>query len=204
MKAEDIMTTDVVSVARDTSVHDAATLLAEHNISSMPVTDDNGRVIGMVAEIDLIRNRMPHDPRAHLRGTEYDELPDPAQTVGEVMSDFAVCLGRSADVADLAELMLDNNVRAIPIVDGAKLVGIVSRRDLVRTLMRDDAQIAAEVRNRLDDFSGSPGQWPVTVHDGVVRIDGRFADPQQHDIAVLLARTVPGVIRVHTHRYRWG
>ena len=205
MKAKDIMTTAVISVQRDTSVHAAAALLAEHRITSMPVVDKDNRVIGMVSEIDLIRDRMPHDPRAHARPTDgREDQPDPASTVGEVMSDFAVCLGAEADVADVAELMLDNNVRAVPVVDGATLVGIVSRRDLLSTLLRDDAQIATEVQQRLDEFSDAPGRWPVTVHDGVVRIDGRFDDSRQHDIVVLLARTVPGVIRVHTHRLRWA
>ncbi|HEV7192327.1 MAG TPA: CBS domain-containing protein [Jatrophihabitantaceae bacterium] len=203
MKAHEIMTTDVITVHPDTTVREAAALLTERGITSLPVVDDSNRVIGIVSEVDLIRDRMPHDPRSHLRQDDSEDQKDPAQRVAEVMSDVVVCLSANADAADVAELMLDNNVRAVPIVDGSQLVGIVSRRDLLRTLLRDDIAIETEITQRLADLAGKPNRWPVNVHDGVVRIDGRFDDAPQHDVVVLLARTVPGVIRVHTHRHRW-
>jgi CBS domain-containing protein len=94
--------------------------------------------------------------------------------------------------------MLENNVRAVPIVDGAHLVGIVSRRDLLRTLLRPDAGIVNDVTERLDDYSGNPGRWKVKVVDGVVSITGRFADSDEQRIVTAVVRTVPGVLRVHT------
>jgi CBS domain-containing protein len=125
-----------------TSVRHAAELLTERGVTSLPVLDDE-RVVGIVSEVDLIRDRMPHDPRSHLRPEPHDQ-PDPARLARDVMGDVAVCLGENADAADVAALMLDNNVRAVPIVDGVRPVGIVSRRDLLRSLLRDDD--ASELR----------------------------------------------------------
>jgi CBS-domain-containing membrane protein len=120
------------------------------------------------------------------------------------MTETVVCLGENADAADLAALMLENNVRAVPIVDGGHLIGIVSRRDLLRPLMRDDAAIRAEVTQRLDDYAGEANRWTVAVDEGIVTIAGRFDDSRQQKIVALLARTVPGVVRVHTQRHRFG
>jgi CBS domain-containing protein len=148
---------------------------------------------------------MPHDPRSHLRpeGHEHEQA-DPAARVGAVMTDTVVCLGENADTADLATLMLENNVRAVPIIDGGHLVGIVSRRDLLRTLIRDDAAILADVTQRLDDYAGEASRWLVSADAGIVTITGRFDDDSQREIVAVLARTVPGVVRVHTQRRRFG
>ncbi len=201
MRAGEIMTRAVVTVQTDTSVQQAAALMAEHAITSLPVLDEDDRVVGIVSEADVIRDRMPHDPRSHLRA-EPHEQPDPARHVREVMTPVVYCLGENADVADLAAVMLDNGVRAVPIVDGGRLVGIVSRRDLLRTLLREDAAIGSDVIHRLDDYAGERGRWEVAVDDSVVTISGPFDDDAQRDIVTVLARTVPGVIRVHTHPHR--
>ncbi len=203
MRADEIMTRSVVTVRPGTPVRQAAALMAEHGITSLPVLDEDDRVVGIVSEADLLRDRMPHDPRSHLR-LESREQPDPARRVEQVMTKVVVCLGENADTADLAAVMLDNNVRAVPIVDGARLVGIVSRRDLLRTLLRDDAAIRSEVTGRLDDYAGEHDRWTVAVDGGVVSVRGRFDDDTQQQIVTVLARTVPGVLRIHTHAHRWG
>ena len=169
----------------------------------MPVLDEDDHVVGIVSEADLIRDRMPSDPRSHLRRESHPE-PDPSRRVFQVMTKTVVCLTPGADTADLAAVMLDNNVRAIPIVDGAHLVGIVGRRDLLRTLVRPDATTAGELADRLAEYSGQPDRWKVDVDDGVVTISGRFDDAAQERIVIDLARTVPGVLRVHTHSRRWA
>lgn len=200
MRASEIMTSPVVSVPAHTPVHDAATLLAEHGFASLPVVDDDGRVIGIVSEIDVVRDRMPRDPRTHMRPSGGAGGPDPAHTVREVMTDSVACVGGGADAADVAALMVEIGVRAVPVVDGGRLVGIISRRDLLRSLLRPDADIAQEIAQRLDDFSAETGRWRVRVEDGVVRVSGRFDDEAQREIVVALARTVPGALRVHIAR----
>lgn len=202
MKASEIMTRDVVVVHPGTTVRDAADALTARGITSAPVLDDSGHVVGIVSEGDLIRGRMPHDVRSHLRP---DTAPhaDPPRLVGDVMCDTVVCMAETADTADLAELMINSHVRAVPIVDGKRLVGIVSRRDLLRTLVRDDAAVRAEVRARLAEYAGRADPWRVEVNDGVVSVQGRFAEGEQRLVDVL-ARSVPGVIVVHCKAHRFG
>ena len=200
MRAREIMTHPVVTVHTDTPVQRAAKLLAQYGITSLPVVDEEDHVVGIVSEGDLIRDRMPHDPRSHVLPAPHEQ-PDPSRLVRQVMTETVVCVNHDADTADLAELMLVNNVRAVPIVDGSQLVGIVSRRDLLRTLVRDDDAITAEVQQRLDDYASEPVRWSVFVDGGVVTITGHFDDDAQEQIATVLARTVPGVVRVHLRRH---
>jgi CBS domain-containing protein len=195
MKAHELMTTEVLTVGPDTSVRAAAATMAANRVTSLPVVDDDGRLIGIVSEIDLIRDRLPRDPRSHL-AVNTQPQPDPAQVVSQVMTEVVECLGGGADTADVAALMVDNDIRAVPIVDGGTLIGIVSRRDLLRTLLRDDAVLAAEVRARLDELAGSE-RWRASVRDGVATIHGPFDDARLRDAAVRLVSTVPGIIRVH-------
>jgi CBS-domain-containing membrane protein len=200
MKASEIMTHPVFSVRADASVREASALLAEHRITSMPVLDDNGDVVGIVSELDLLRNRFPHDPRAHL--TRYDEpASSPGRLVRDVMSDVVFCLSENADAADVVELMVTNRVRAVPIISGADLVGIVSRRDLLRALIRDDADVLADVRERLAGYTSAGEECDdVAVTDGVVTVSGHFSDEQRRAGAIALLETVPGVARVHIER----
>lgn len=197
MRAHEIMTTSVVTVEPETPVERAAALLAENGVTSLPVLDDEARVVGIVSEGDLIRGRMPHDPRSHLRRMA-DEESDPPRLVREVMTADVVCLGKFADTADIAALLLESNIRALPIVDAEHLVGIVSRRDLLRTLLRDDSTIVRELTSRLADYSGEEHRWRVHVDSGVVTVRGPFDSPREETIVTVLARTVPGVVRVHT------
>ena len=113
------------------------------------------------------------------------------------MTDTVVCLSEWADTADLADAFVENDVRAIPIIDGGDLVGIVSRRDVLRTLLRDDTAIRAEIRERLDALGGEAGRWRVEVTDGVVTVHGHFDDERERQTVLALCRTVAGVLRVH-------
>lgn len=198
MRAKDIMTRTVTAVHSDSTIRHAAALMTEAKVTSLPVLDEDDRVIGILSEADIIRDRMPSDPRSHLR-VNVEQQPDPHLLVRDVMTTTAACMGENADTADLAALMLDNNVRAVPIVDGARLVGIVSRRDLLRTLLRDDESVRLDVRQRLDEYAGEGNRWTVQVQDGIATIHGR-CDAEQKRIVELLVRSVPGVIRVHTKR----
>ena len=197
MRASDVMTRSVVTVRPETRVAEAAAQLREHGITSMPVLDEDDRVIGIVSEVDLLRDRMPHDPRSHLRPLPPDR-GDPGTVVGQVMQEPVICMSPNADVADVAALMLENNVRAVPIIDAGRLVGIVSRRDLLRTLVRDDADVRADVARLIEEFAGESDRWRVEAENGVVTITGAFDDPAQQKTFSVLARAVPGVLRVNT------
>jgi CBS domain-containing protein len=135
MRAEDIMTSPVITVRTDQSVRAAATVLATHDIASAPVVDDGGRVVGMFSELDAIRGRLPHDPRNHMIPPAAPAA-DSNAVVGDVMTPVVVCYGPHTDIAHVASTMVEQRLRAIPIVDGTNLLGIVSRHDLVRLVAR--------------------------------------------------------------------
>jgi predicted transcriptional regulator len=98
------------------------------------------------------------------------------------------------DAAELAAIMIDRGLRSVPVIDDEdQLVGIITRRDLVRTIARDDALIAADVRNRLERY-GLPARWTVHVDHGSVTITDQYNDPTDHHVALVLAQAVPGVV----------
>ena len=194
MRARDIMTTDLHTVERTTPIRDVIRLLLEHGISGVPVVED-GRVVGIVSEGDLLRDRVPEDPTAHLRLAAGHASHRP-HIVVEVMTRDVVTAWPLEDVADVARTMLDRDVRSVPVLDSGHVVGIISRRDLLRSVLRTDDVLANEVQQRLDAYTDEPRRWTATVTDGVVRIDGVVDDDAEHRAVEILARTVPGVASV--------
>lgn len=197
MRAEDVMSSPVVTVHPDTTVKSAAELLAGHGFTALPVVDTEDRLVGILTEADLARDRFAPDPRARLWRSAKRAAEPQSGTVAELMTSPVVAVPRSTDVAELAATMMADRIRSIPIVDGARVVGIVTRRDLLRTLTRNDADIETEVRQVLADYGEHPG---LRVRDGVVDIDDRFDRPADRRAAEILARTVPGVQGVHFTR----
>lgn len=193
MRARDIMTTPVVTVRPETPIKKAAATLAEHGFTALPVVDADDRLIGIVTEADLVRDRVPRDPRALCHPGE--EMPTVATTaVREVMTTPAVAMGAGTDVAVLAKALLDAGHRSMPIVDGSRVIGIVTRRDIVRVIARDDHTIADDVRHRLEIYGGDR-RWRVDVRDGMVSIGDAFDDETDRHVATVLAEAVPGVVR---------
>lgn len=108
------------------------------------------------------------------------------------MSAPVVALPLGTDVAEVAKVMLSERIRAVPIVDGGRVVGMVTRRDLVRCLARTDAEIATDVRRRLEVYGGAD-RWTVRVRHGSVEIRDSHEDPVDAHVAKIIARAVPGV-----------
>jgi CBS domain-containing protein len=188
MRAQDIMSRPVVTVTPETSAKRVAELLAENGFTAVPVLDEDDRLIGIVTEADLIRDRVPPDPRSGPRAH-----PAPGRTAGALMTTPAAGMSPRSDVAELSRALLDGRIRAMPIVDGSRVVGIVTRGDIVRTFARDDADIAADVRRHLSCY-GRADRWHVEVRDGVVRIVDEFDDETDRHVAGVLAEAVPGVV----------
>ncbi|MEU8635880.1 CBS domain-containing protein [Amycolatopsis sp. NPDC048633] len=195
MQARDIMSSPVVSVTPDMTVKYAANLLSAHGFTALPVLDEDGRLIGVVTEADLVRDRFPRDARYHPAEGADDPPKPPAGTVGGVMTSPAVGTGAGTDVVDLVRVLLEDRIRSMPIVDGAHVVGIVTRRDLVRALARDDDVISADVRHQLSIYGG-PARWTVEVRDGAVEVVDAFDDETDRHVATVLAQAVPGVTAV--------
>ncbi|OXM49437.1 CBS domain-containing protein [Amycolatopsis thailandensis] len=191
MRARDLMTRPVVTVAPEMTAKHAAGLLTEHGFTALPVVNDDDHLIGIVTEADLIRDRFPEDIRSarHPAGQT-----TPGVTVAEVMTTPVTGMSAGADLADVGRALLDGKIRAMPIVDGAKVVGILTRGDFVRAFARADDAIAADVRHHLAIYGG-PGRWTVEVQDGLVRIGDRYGNDTDHHVAKVIAEGIPGVVQ---------
>jgi hypothetical protein len=145
-----------------------------------------------VSEADLIREAFVPDPRAHV--IPHDEQRTSQTCVDEVMTPHALTVHPSTDIADVADLMTTSGVKSLPVVDDdGRLVGVVSRSDLVRVRARADDVIEREVDARLVDMGH--GDWLVEVNDGAVEIDGPANDVDR-SMARVIASTIPGVVKV--------
>jgi CBS domain-containing protein len=198
MRVRDIMSHPVHTLRPDDTVEAAADLLTGHQIAAAPVVD-NGHVVAMVSEGDLLRRRVPTDPTAHAWQPVDDPGPRP-RIVAEVMTRHLVTTWPAEDVADVAHTMLTCNIHSIPVLAGEELVGIVSRRDLLRTVVRTDEVLRHEIQHRLDEYAGGEPRWTVTVVDGIATVHGDLDDPTENQVLSLLVRTVPGVATVHLLR----
>jgi CBS domain-containing protein len=190
MRVRDIMSHPVFTVRSTDPIEGAAALLADRRITAAPVLDGDGRLIGIVSEGDLLIDRIPEDPTAHLRPMVSHHRP---KVVAEVMTRNVVTAWLDEDVSDVARTMLHRDVRSIPVLDGGRLVGIVSRRDLLRTVVRTDQVLQDEVQERLDGYAGGTRRWTAVVTDGTATIEGAFDDESEQRIVSVMVHTVPGI-----------
>jgi len=213
MKTKDLMTRDVVTAAPEASLKDVAKTLLERGISGMPVCDHEGRVLGVISEADILhkeRGRIERGggPLAWLiDGTPYTDVAKAnARTAREAMTAPAITIGPDRPAAAAARLMVEEGVNRLPVVahDG-KLVGIVTRADLVRAFTCSDEEIAEEIREDVLKRAlwVEPDTIEVDVSDGEVALYGELATSS--DVAVLekLVEKVPGVVSMRsnvTHR----
>ncbi|MFI7602388.1 CBS domain-containing protein [Actinoplanes sp. NPDC049681] len=193
MRAKDIMSSPVHAVRQNASVESAAELMAAKAVTALPVLDADDLLVGMVSESDLLWHRVPSDPTAHMRRhADTDPAYRPGMVV-EVMSPYPLVTTPDTDVADVAEGMLRHDVRSMPVLDGRKVVGIISRRDILRAMVRSDEVLAKDVQHRLDEYADGEHRWTAVVDGGVATVEGTFTDDTERAVAEVLARTVPGV-----------
>ena len=227
MRARDVMSTDLVTVAAKASLLKAAELMINAGVSGLPVTDEQGNLAGFLSEYDLIRHVMgngdsaPFDLQAHLEGG--DALAGPysqvlAEPVSGAMSAPAIAVKEGTPLQAVADLMLKHPARTIPVVRGAAVVGLVARVDLVKALLsrpRDAAKTVValvdvpavddEALRRLVAASvrrlGLPlgGGFDVVAHHGVIHLWGEAIDEDAHQAYRAAAARVTGVRDVHSH-----
>jgi CBS domain-containing protein len=181
MRARDIMTSPAITVTPEVPVRGAAALLVSHGFTALPVVDDDKKIIGVVTEADLLRNGYVEETG----GT----------TVGEVMTSPAVAMDGGTEARVIARVLVDDHIRCLPIVDGSQVVGVVTRRDLVRALARTDTTVAADVQRVLDLYGGGR-KWTVVVRDGEAVIGAESLEEETTTVLTALAGSVPGVVRV--------
>jgi CBS domain-containing protein len=198
------MTQDVVSVQPDMHLKDVARLLVERRVSGVPVLDD-GRVLGIVSEADLLINELGPDgvarrPLARLLGesqaTREQFAKVEARTAGEAMSTPAITITADRPVTEAAATMTDRGINRLVVVDDDALVGIITRADIVRAYVRTDDELAETVREAISykTLWKDPGAVEVTVHDGNVSIRGRVERRSTAAMVQRIAEMIPGVV----------
>lgn len=223
MKVSDIMTHPVITVAPQMTIGEAAELLIRHRISGLPVVNAAGEVAGIVTEGDLLRRAETGTERRRARWLEFLIAPgrlasEYAQAngrrVGEVMTDAVVSVGPDDAVVDLIDLMERRRIRRVPVIDRGRLVGIVSRANLVQALVRNlpragSAPVTSDQAIRdaiLAEIAKQPwgprASVDVRVEDGVVELHGAVTDDRERPALRVLAENVPGVKEVRD-RLTW-
>jgi CBS domain-containing protein len=200
------MTPTVVTVDRITPYKEVARLMAEHRISGLPVLKMGREVAGVVTEADLLREQASAARRLRTsarRSWRPGGSRPPALTAGELMTSPAIVIGPDATVPAAARLMTAHHVQRLPVInEDGKLVGIVSRRDLISVFLRPDADIAADIRRVLDDIVlAGPGEADVAVRNGIVTLTGTLepkagAHGDLIPVALRLMWNVDGVVDV--------
>ena len=220
MRAADVMTNDVITVGEDASVQEVARLMAEHGISAVPVVDRERRLVGMVSEGDLLHRTETGTERR--RSWWLDMVAATNQLAGEyvkshsgsvkdVMTRDVISVTEETTVGDIAILLETNRIKRVPVLRDGRLVGIVSRANLVQALAvtiserpsgaeADDRAIRdrllAELRAQ-KWAEVSPAN--ITVKDGIVHLWSSYYSDQEKRALVVAAENIPGVRRVEDH-----
>ena len=192
----DVMTREVVTVGPETDFKTCVDLLRINGVSALPVVE-GGYVLGMVSEHDLLLKEEGRGSRVHLRRRELNQAR--GRTAGDVMHSPALCVGLGASLTEAARLMHRRAVKRLPVLDArGKLVGIVSRHDLLKTYLRSDESIRREMRVEvlqkemwIDDLA-----MDVDVKDGVVALVGEVETKSLADLVTRMVGSVEGVVGV--------
>ena len=213
MNARDIMTAPVISVSPDTAIEDAARLMVENRISGLPVVDENGAIVGILTEGDLLHRIELGTEKQHsgwyglLFGpgrlaAEY--VRSRARQVGEIMTSDVFAVAPETNLAEVTALMETRHVKRVPVVEGGRLAGIVSRANLVEALAKtlaaqheaaiDDDEIRARILAEIEKQPWGPRESvTVTVKDGVVELHGTVVDERERAALRVAAENQPGV-----------
>jgi len=219
MKAEDIMTRRVISIGPDASIFEAARLMLQNRISGLPVVDPTGVLIGMVTEGDFLRRAETRTERHRPRWLEFMLGPGRAaadftlshgRKVEEVMSNSPHSVSEDTTLDNIVSLMERHRIKRVPVTRDARLVGIVSRANLMRAMIplaragqspaQSDLEIQMCIMAELDIQKWAPvAIIQVTVNKGVVDLWGTILDERDRKALKVLAENVPGVKAVSDH-----
>jgi CBS domain-containing protein len=210
MKASDVMTHGVVTIPPEATIRDAIARMVEHRISGIPVVDEDVGLVGIVTEGDLIRRTETGTDAPTHRWAELLLGPGASaeayarthgRRVRDVMSTDVVAVGRDASLADVVRLMEEHSIKRVPVLDGKRIVGIVSRADLVSALRErlelaarstsSDETIRARIVGEMKRQTWCPSHSvKVKVRDGWVRLEGAIYDERERrGLHVLIAGT---------------
>jgi CBS domain-containing protein len=206
MRVEDVMTRDVVTARADMSLKEAAREMTARGISGMPVVDDDGHVIGVISEADLLakeRHAPEHNGGALRRLRHRDETDEErrfaARLVGAAMTTPAITVAPYCPVTGAAERMLERGINRLPVIRQDRLIGIVTRADLVRAFARSDRELVADVREMVElqkELAGDRSPIQIAISEGQVTLTGAVRLQSQAEILARTVRSVPGVVDV--------
>ncbi len=216
MRAIDVMVRDVMTVRPETDVAEAIKLLAEHDVSALPVVDEQGNLIGILSEADLVHRveigtekRRPWWLEAVTGASTLAEefAKSHGKEVGEIMTSDVVSVSEDTPLAEIAALFERKRIKRVPVVKDGKLVGVVSQSNLIQALAtvvgrmdqhdEADRQIRLDLLSRLKEQSWTDfGSRNITVSGGVVHLWGLVGSEAERKALLALAESVPGVSRV--------
>jgi CBS domain-containing protein len=216
MKAQEIMTRDVITVRPDTLVRDIAALMVEKHISGVPVVTDNGKLIGMVSQSDLLHRAEVGTERKHkwwfrifadssALAREYAKAH--GLKAHDIMSRYVVSVGDDAELRDVADILDKRRIKRVPVVQKERVVGIITRGDLVCALSQvqvskagktiDNAVLHKTLHDRIQSQSWiNDNCISLTVNDGVIELSGFVERADQHTALRVLVEETEGVNRV--------
>lgn len=213
MKAADVMVSKVITVRTDTTVEKIAETLLANRISAVPVLDDAGKLVGIVSEGDLIHRVEAGTERRRgwwlellaIKDTlAHEFIKSHARKAGDLMSFPVVTVGPDTPLGEVAFLLDKHRIKRVPVVDGDKLVGIVSRADLIQALVtpQREAAAAGDVADSVARLQSEPW-WPsevnVVVRDGSVELWGIVESDLERDAIRVAVETMPGVHAIANH-----
>jgi CBS domain-containing protein len=216
MRAHQIMTRQVITIGPETSVVEAAYTMLRHHISGLPVVNTAGKLTGIISEGNFIRRAeigTQHKRGRWLRllvakgqrASEY--MHEQGRKVNEVMAPNPATVEEDTPLEDIVRIIEQHNVKRLPVVRGDKLVGIVTRSDLLRAVAAlardipdhtaDDDHIQSAIIAAIRGADWSPCRFNVIVRNGIVHLSGIITDERCRQAAIVAAENVPGVRQVH-------
>jgi CBS domain-containing protein len=218
MRAHQIMTRSVITVTPDDTILAAAKLMLERHVSGLPVVDAAGKLVGIVSEGDFIRRSEIGTQKKRGRwlkfllgageaATEY--VHEHGKKISEVMTQDPLTITEDTPLDEIVASMETNGVKRLPVMNGTKLVGIVSRANLLQAVAglardipdptADDDHIRSRIMAAVDKNDWSPFGLNVIVRDGIVHLSGVITEERSRQAAIVAAENVAGVRKVHDH-----
>lgn len=219
MNAQEIMTRRVFTVRRDSSLQEAVAAMLEHGVGGMPVVDESGQPVAMLSESDLLRRTELGTQRRRPRWLEFLIGPGKlaaeyththGRTVADVMSERLYTVAPDTPLQEVVQLMEKHRVKRLPVLEDGRLVGIISRANLLRALAlaapalpaasKSDGEIRERLVQELMTSTWAPrSMLDIVVRDGEVHLYGTILDDREREALCVAARNTPGVRAVHDH-----
>ncbi len=218
MRAHQIMTRSVITIAPDATILEAAKTMLQHHVSGLPVVDAAGKLVGIVSEGDFIRRSEINTQRKRGRWLKFllgadaaatDYVHEHGRKVSDVMTSDPVSVTEDATLEEIVNAMETNGVKRLPVMKDGKLAGIVSRANLLQAVAglsrdipdptADDDHIRSRVIAAIENNDWSPFGLNVIVRDGIVHLSGVITEERSRQAAMVAAQNVAGVQKVHDH-----